>query len=234
MNTLTLIKDSLLHLFYPHVCAGCGTDILTAGSHICVQCIHNLPFSGFEKMDNNPVEKILSGRVRFNKAAALLYFTKHSALQHIMHGFKYKGNKDLGHQLGLIMGNYMLESRRFRHLQALIPLPLHESRERKRGYNQAEILCNGIAEILHLPVITHAVKRLSATETQTKKSRIERWQNMEGKFMLADEREVADKQVLLVDDVITTGATLEACAVALSEAKGTGINIATLCYAGKI
>ena len=234
MNTLTLVKDALLHLFYPHVCAGCGTDVLPAGSNICVQCIHNLPFSGFERTNDNPVEKILSGRVRFNKAAALLYFTKHSALQNIMHEFKYKGNKDLGHQLGLIMGARLLESGRFRHLEALIPLPLHESRERKRGYNQAEILCNGIAEILDLPVVTHAVKRISATETQTRKNRIERWQNMEGKFMLSDESEVTNKQILLVDDVITTGATLEACAVALSEAKGTGINIATLCYAGKI
>lgn len=234
MSTLTLIKDSLLHLFYPHVCAGCGTDILPAGSNICVQCIHNLPFSGFEKMDDNPVEKILYGRVQFNKATALLYFTKQSSLQNIMHTFKYRNNKDLGHQLGLIMGNHLLESGRFRHLQALMPLPLHESRTHKRGYNQAEILCNGIAEILQIPVITHAVKRVSATETQTRKSRIERWQNMEGKFILADESSVADKQVLLVDDVITTGATLEACAAALSEVKGVGIYIATLCYADKI
>ncbi|MGC4233915.1 MAG: phosphoribosyltransferase family protein [Niabella sp.] len=234
MNTLTLIKDALLHLFYPHVCAGCGTDILPAGSNICVQCIHNLPFSGFEKMDDNPVEKILSGRIRFNKATALLYFTKHSSLQNIMHAFKYRNNKDLGHQLGLIMGNQLLESGRFRHLEALIPLPLHESRRHKRGYNQAEILCNGIAEILQIPVITHAVKRISATETQTRKSRIERWQNMEGKFILVGENKIADKQVLLVDDVITTGATLEACAAALSEAKGVGINMATLCYADKI
>lgn len=234
MNTLTLIKESLLHLFYPHVCAGCGTDILPAGSSICIQCIHNLPFSGFEKMDNNPVEKILSGRARFNKATALLYFTKHSSLQNIMHGFKYRGNKYLGYQLGLIMGNQLLESGRFCHLEALIPLPLHESRERKRGYNQAEILCNGIAEILQIPVVNNALKRVSATETQTRKNRIDRWQNIEGKFMLADESKIADKQVLLVDDVITTGATLDACTAALSEAEGTGINIATLCYAGKI
>ncbi|GAB3419714.1 ComF family protein [Niabella aquatica] len=234
MKTLVLIKDSLLHLFYPHVCAGCGADVLPAKSHLCIKCIHDLPLTYFEKQADNPVEKMLTGRIRFHEATAQLYFTKNSALQHIMHEFKYRGNKDLGHQLGLIMGNQLLESGRFKHLEALIPLPLHESRERKRGYNQAAILCNGIAEILHVPVVNHAVKRTSATETQTKKSRIDRWQNIEGKFILEDESKIAYKQVLLVDDVITTGATIDACTTALSEAKGTVINIAALCYAGTI
>ncbi len=234
MNTLTLIKESLLQLFYPHLCAGCGSDTLPISSQLCIKCIYGLPLSRFEKQVDNPVEKILAGRIEFEKATAQLYFTKHSALQHIMHAFKYKGNKDLGHQLGLIMGNQLLESRRFKDVNALIPLPLHESKQRKRGYNQAEVLCNGMAEILKIPVVTSAVIRPDATETQTKKNRTDRWKNMEGKFALTSENLIENKHVLLVDDVITTGATLEACGQELLQARGVKLSIATLCYASKI
>lgn len=234
MNTVTAIKESLIQLFYPHLCAGCGSDALPVTSPLCVKCIYDLPLSGFEKRADNPVEKILAGRIQFQKATAQLYFTKHSSLQHIMHAFKYKGNKDLGHQLGLIMGNQLLTSRRFQDVDALIPLPLHESKKRKRGYNQAEILCNGIAEIMRIPVITEAAIRPDATETQTKKSRTDRWKNMEGKFALGNKNLIENKHVLLVDDVITTGATLEACSQELLRATGVRLSIATLCYASKI
>lgn len=234
MSTLTLIKESLLQLFYPHLCAGCGSDVLPAHSQLCIKCIHTLPLSNFEKQANNPVGKILTGRIEFERATAQLYFTKHSVLQHIMHAFKYKGNKDLGHQLGLIMGNQLWQSGRFNDIEALIPLPLHESKKRKRGYNQAEILCSGIAEILKIPVITDAVTKPVATETQTKKNRTDRWKNMEGKFALINENLIENKHVLLVDDVITTGATLEACGQELLQASGVKLSIATLCYASKI
>lgn len=234
MNTLTFVRESLLQLFYPHLCAGCGSDTLPTSSQLCVKCIYALPLSGFEKQANNPVERILSGRIAFEKATAQLYFTKHSALQHMMHAFKYKGNKDLGHQLGLIMGNQLLESRRFKDVDALIPLPLHESKQRKRGYNQAEILCKGIAEIMKLPVIKKAVVRPDATESQTKKNRTERWKNMEGRFALTHENLIENKHLLLIDDVITTGATLEACGQELLQVSGVKLSIATLCYASKI
>jgi ComF family protein len=234
MSALTLIKESLLQLFYPHLCAGCGSDALPVSSHLCVKCMHALPLSSFEKQADNPVEKILTGRIEFEKATAQFYFTKHSVLQHIMHAFKYKGHKDLGHQLGLIMGNQLWQSGRFNDIEALIPVPLHESKKRKRGYNQAEILCRGIAEILKIPVITDVVTKPDATETQTKKNRTDRWKNMEGKFALVNENLIENKHVLLVDDVITTGATLEACALELLRASGVTLSIATLCYASKI
>lgn len=234
MNTLTLIKDALLHLIYPHICAGCGTDALPSTSQLCIKCIHDLPLTRFETQANNPVEKILAGRVPFLHATAQIYFHKHSALQRLMHQFKYRGNKDLGLQLGLIMGYQLLESGRFGGTEALVPLPLHESREKQRGYNQAEILCNGIAQILQVPVLKGAVKRTIATGSQTKKSRIDRWQNIAGKFELGTNQGLQNKQVLLVDDIITTGATLDACGNALLKIKGLTLNVATLCYASKI
>lgn len=234
MNTLTLVKESLLHLFYPHLCAGCGSDTLPLSSQLCIKCIHLLAVTGFEQHPDNPVEKILAGRLAFNKATAQLYFTKHAALQHMMHAFKYKGNKNLGHQLGSMMGNQLVESGRFKDIDTVVPLPLHESKQRKRGYNQAEILCKGIAEIMKVAVITKAVIRPEATETQTKKNRTDRWKNMEGKFALANKNLIENKHVLLVDDVITTGATLEACGHELLKATGVKLSIATLCYASKI
>ena len=147
-----------------------------------------------------------------------------------MHQFKYKGNKEVGTYLGKMMGWAMAESNRFLNIDALIPLPLHRSKEHKRGYNQATILCEGISGVLNKPVWKDVVIRPEQTETQTKKGRIQRWQNMEGKFELINADAIEDKKVLLVDDVITTGATLEACGSELLKAKNVQLSIATLCF----
>ncbi|MEE6187270.1 Orotate phosphoribosyltransferase [Mycovorax composti] len=235
MKTLMrTIGDAVLHLIYPHICAGCGTDTLPSGSRLCIKCLHQLPVTHFEVQINNPVEKILAGRVRFERATAQFYFHKNASLQRMMHQFKYRGIKDIGHQLGTIMGHQLLHSGRFDDIDILIPMPLHESRERKRGYNQAKVLCDAIAQVLNKPVIENAVQRVVATDTQTKKDRIARWQNMSKKFSLINAAVLEGKHVLLVDDVITTGATIEACAEALYTAKGVQLSIATLCYASYI
>lgn len=233
-NVIQTITASLLHLFYPHICAGCGNDALTTESNLCVKCIHELPATGFEKHANNPIEKLLTGRIPFEKATAQFYFTKESLLQTLMHQFKYRGNKDLGLQLGVIMGVLLKESQRFNNVDVLVPLPLFDNREKKRGYNQSTVLCNGIAEILNIEIVADAVIRPMATETQTKKNRIERWKNIEGKFELVNENKIKDKHVLLVDDVITTGATLESCATAVLQANGSKLSIATLCFASRV
>lgn len=234
MSLLQTIKESLLHVFYPHVCAGCGTDMLPVESQLCIKCLHQLPVTGFEKHAGNPIEKIFSGRVRFRHATAQYYFTKESVLQALMHQFKYKGNKDIGHQLGILMGHQLKESGRFNEVEALIPLPLFEAKERKRGYNQSQVLCKGMAEVLKINIMEDVVERPIATETQTHKSRVERWKNMEGKFRVKKEKEIIGKHILLVDDVITTGATIESCAATLLEVSGLQLSIATLCYASKI
>jgi ComF family protein len=166
-------------------------------------------------------------------AAAHFYFTKESLMQHLMHQFKYKGNKDLGLQLGRMMGNDLMSSGRFNDIDALIPLPLFPSKEKKRGYNQATVLCDGIAEILHIPVLKNVITRPQHTDTQTKKGRIERWKNIEGKFLLKDQKAIQNKHLLLVDDVVTTGATLEACGHELLSAEKVKLSLATLCVASR-
>jgi ComF family protein len=152
-------------------------------------------------------------------------------MQHLMHQFKYKGNKDLGKQLGYLMGNDLSQSNRFKNIEALIPLPLFAAKEKKRGYNQATVLCEGIAEIMKIEVLTDVILRTQHTETQTKKGRIERWANIEGKFELIKPDKIRNKNILLVDDVITTGATLEACGHELMNADNVRLSVATLCFA---
>lgn len=150
-------------------------------------------------------------------------------MQKLMHEFKYRGNKELGLYLGRLLGRSLQESR-FNDIEALVPLPLFPSKEKKRGFNQSQVLCEGITEILSIPVLNDVIVRIADTETQTKKNRVERWQNMEGKFELIDPQSVKGRHVLLIDDVITTGATLEACGRELIKAEGLRLSIATLCF----
>lgn len=146
------IKDSFFHLVFPHVCSGCGSDILNKESLLCMRCIEALPETNFEIHPNNPVEKKFWGRLPFQQATAQYYFIRESLMQHLMHQFKYKKNKELGTQLGRMMGESLKKSNRYT-VDALIPLPLFPAKEKKRGYNQAAILCEGIAEILQVPIM---------------------------------------------------------------------------------
>ncbi|HEX4373235.1 MAG TPA: phosphoribosyltransferase family protein [Puia sp.] len=222
------IINSFSHLFFPHVCAGCGSDVINHSQLLCLDCLHDLPFTNFESFPNNPIEKIFWGRINVMSAASLLYFTKNSSLQNIIHQFKYKGKKEIGFYFGKMMGNALMNSKRFENIDAIIPLPLFISKEKRRGYNQATILCEGISDSMNVEVLKDAVIRSVETETQTKKNRIERWLNIDGKFELRNEKALLNKHVLLVDDIITTGATLEACAAVLNNVNGIEISIATL------
>ena len=233
MIQLKEIKDAFLHLLFPHVCTGCGSDILNEESVLCMRCMDAMPETNFEMYANNPVEKTFWGRLPLVGATAQFYFTKESLMQHLMHQFKYKRNKDLGLQLGRIMGEKIKTSTRF-EADALIPLPLFPVKEKRRGYNQATILCEGMAEVMKIPVLDKVILRPQHTETQTKKGRIERWKNMEGKFILSDPEAIRNKHLLLVDDVVTTGATLEACGNELLKTEGVLLSVATLCVASRV
>lgn len=226
------LKESLFHLLFPNVCAGCGNDMITGNTSLCLKCIDAMPETNFEKHTNNPIEKKFWGRIPLAGATAQYYFTRESLMQQLMHEFKYRGNKDLGFQLGKMMGQSLKRSGRLR-VDALIPLPLFASKEKRRGFNQATVLCEGIAEELKIPVLKNVIIRSTYTDTQTKKSRIDRWLNMEGKFILNNPSIIYGKHLLLVDDVVTTGATLEACGMELLKATDTCLSIATLCYAAR-
>jgi ComF family protein len=222
--------QSLSHLFFPHICTGCGSDIINTEQLLCFSCIDRLPITDFHRHADNPVEKVFWGRIPVSQATSYIYFSKDSLIQQLLHEFKYKGNTDIGLYFGRKMGESLVQSDRFPLMDGLVPLPLHTGKERKRGYNQAKILCDGMAEVLKVPILDKAIMRTRKTETQTHKSRVERWMNMEGKFRIEDPALLENRNILLVDDVITTGATLEACGYELMRAKGLLLSIATLAY----
>ena len=227
------ILSPLVHLFYPHVCTGCGSDLVEADNLLCLQCVSDLPHTNFAMHANNPVEKIFWGRLALTAAMSEFYFTKGTLIQTLIHEFKYKNNKAMGLYLGAMMGSSLLSNNRFTKIDALVPLPLFADKEFKRGYNQATILCNGMSEVMDVPVIKNNVVRKRFTETQTKKHRTERWENVEGSFEINNAQEIKGKHILLVDDVVTTGATLEACSAEILKIEGTKLSIATLAFASK-
>jgi ComF family protein len=233
MQFLKAIFSSTLHLFYPHVCTGCGSDLIGHDNLLCLQCINNLPHTNFAQHSNNPIEKIFWGRITVAASFSQLYFEKESLVQHLIHQLKYKNNTAIGTYLGMLMGKSIMESHRFKNIDYLIPLPLFVDKEHKRGYNQATILCNGISEATGIPISVGNVTRQHATETQTRKHRTERWQNVAGSFTINNPKALQGKNILLVDDVITTGATIEACGSIILQVEGVQLFIAALAHAAK-
>lgn len=230
---MPLIQSSLndfIHLIFPHVCTGCGSDIIDNKHQLCLQCLTELPVTNFFAQPENPVEQKFYGRMQVRNAAAGYFFTKDSLMQALIYDLKYKGNKDIGFYLGKMLAAFLVNNDRFAGVDLLIPLPLNARREKKRGYNQATALCNGIASVWKKPVMEKAVMRKVNTETQTHMGRITRWQNMDGVFTVAQPATIEDKHVLLVDDIITTGASLEACGAEILKISGVTLSIAALAY----
>jgi ComF family protein len=233
MYPLQNLLRSALHLFYPHTCCGCGSDLLPAHQLLCGACIVQLPHTGFAAWPNNPIERLFIGRLALEAAASQLYFAKAAVAQQLVHQLKYKGHQEIGLYLGQRMGEALLQSGRFVGLDCLVPMPLHAAREKRRGYNQAEVLCRGMAQAMQVPVGNGWVVRVRHTATQTQQQRTDRWLNVDAGFAVADTALLAGKHILLVDDVVTTGATLDACGNAILQVPGTRLSIATLACAVK-
>jgi ComF family protein len=233
---LTYLKQAagdLLHLFYPHACAGCGEHLSDNKQSVCLDCLMDLSPTCFEQIQANPVEKIFYGRLRLRTAFAAYYFTKNSPLQQIIHAFKYQGHREVCLQMGMLIGHIIKDNPRTHPVDCLVPMPIHTSREKKRGYNQATLLCEGIAQVTGIPVHDKNVLRIKSTETQTHKGRGERWINVQSGFIVTNPSAIEHKNILLVDDVITTGATLEACGEVMLKANPASLSIAALAWASE-
>jgi ComF family protein len=230
MNTMA---DAVLQLLFPRTCPGCGTDLHRSDSFLCTVCLLELPETGFSAIPGNPVERKFWGRLAVTAATAVYHFRSGGLMQHLMHRFKYGSDQDLCVSLGRLMGATLSECDRFRP-DLLVPLPLHPHRERTRGYNQARLLCDGMSQQLRIPVAGDCITRTSDTGTQTAMSRTERWLNMQGKFSVRQPAVLENRSILLVDDVVTTGATLEACGLEMITIPGITISIAALCYASQV
>lgn len=222
---------SFINLFFPNACAGCNQPLSMGEEILCIRCLAKLPHTWYHLTEENPVEKLFAGRVSLEAATACYFFHKDAVLQNVIHQFKYQNRADIARFMGKQMGLLLAESPVFTHVDALVPVPLHYTKEKKRGYNQAKLLCEGMAEVLQLPVYSRLLKRTYSTESQTHKSRVDRWQNVKTAFVAEKPQTVAGQHVLIVDDVVTTGATLEACAQCLLDIPGVKVSIATLAVA---
>lgn len=222
----------LINLFYPRLCNICEKELVKNEPVVCTNCIHELPVTTYHLNNENPVKKVFYGRVEVEHATALLEFHKKSSVQKLIHQLKYKGQQDIGTFLGKWMGAQMLETNTFSCVDIVIPVPLHKKKLKQRGYNQVENFGREISVALQVPYNDTALIKSSFSTTQTIKARLARWGNMEESFVLADPEAVKNKHVLLVDDLITTGATLEACANILQESRGVKISVATMAIAG--
>jgi ComF family protein len=220
------------HLLFPHHCEGCGNDVVSEHQMLCAECLHKLPKTGYFNKPNNSVERKFSGRLSFTAAASAYYFTKDSLLQHLIFELKYRGNKNIGQYLGRIVGHQLLKTERFDSVDIIVPLPLNPKREFTRGYNQALVICEGISSVWQKPIAKKLITRTIFTETQTHQDRIHRWQNMDGVFKVTDMQTLHNKHVLLIDDVVTTGATLEACGNALLAAGASQLSFVTVATTG--
>jgi ComF family protein len=222
--------QAFLHLLYPHICLQCGVDELREAQIICDACETKLPFTHFEKMQINPIQKIFWGRASIANATALLFFTKESIVQKIIVELKYHQNKKAGYLLGRLIANELVNNFKYNEIDYLIPIPISKRKIKKRGFNQSQLICEAIvANGYKVPIFNGLIKNKKAT-TQTQKDRLERAQANNTLFSLSHIPTLTGKNLLIIDDVVTTGATLEAAIHTLLMAKPASIQIATAAY----
>jgi ComF family protein len=223
--------NDFVALIFPKICVSCGKSLFKNEQTICTFCAYHLPKTNFHLAVDNPIEKIFWGRVQLHSAAAFYEFNKGGKVQHLIHQLKYKGQKEIGNTLGKLYGFDLKLNDRFNTVNIIIPVPLHEKKKKKRGYNQSDCFAEGLAQSMEVDVDLKILYRIANSETQTKKSRFNRWQNVESIFKLNNTSTLEGKHILLVDDVVTTGATLEACAQVLLQIPNTKLSIVTIAYA---
>jgi ComF family protein len=222
----------LLHLFYPELCVACKGHLGSGEKLICLECIQNLPKTGFHNIIGNPAERIFWGRFPFQKCSSYLYFEKAAGVQQIMHSIKYQGYKNVAELLGIWYGVDLAKVPIYQTIDLIIPVPLHDNKLKIRGYNQSEWFAKGLSKGMNIPVNKDCLLRKVNSETQTRKTRYKRWENVSEIFGISHPEQLENKHILLVDDVVTTGATLEACAQTILALNcGSIISIATLAFA---
>jgi len=225
-----MIKD-FFSILFPQVCVACGKALYKEEQSLCMMCVYKLPKTNFHEEKNNPIEKTFWGRVPIVAGAAYYKFEKGGKVQHLIHELKYNGQWEVGVTIGNLYGRELKNCERFNAIDLIVPVPLHKRKIRVRGYNQSEAFAKGLSKSMNVETNFNVLYRDSNSETQTKKKRFLRWGNVETIFQVRDEITLQGKHVLLVDDVITTGATLEACILALQKIPNIKVSVATIAWA---
>ena len=231
MNVLAFVKKELYNfadLFYPRICLACGRSLLKEEEILCSYCDLQLPKTEFHLWKNNPVFRLFDGRVKIESAAVRYFFKKGGNVQNLLHNFKYRGYKDIGVKIGEDYGRELMLSPLFKETDYIIPVPLHYKKERMRGFNQSERFAFGLGLSMKAKSEVGNLVRIVHSSSQTKKSRWERWKNVNAVFELKNPERLKDKHILLVDDVITTGSTLEACINVIGQVENVKISVAAI------
>jgi ComF family protein len=227
-----LLAD-LLALFFPHACLACQQPLVAGERHLCTTCRAELPYTDYHLLPaaQNPLSRRFWGKLPVVHALSYLRFLRHGRVQHLLHQLKYQGQQQVGQALGQLYGAELATAGLGAEFDLIVPVPLHRRKLARRGFNQADAFATGLAASLPCPSSATALRRTEHTASQTRKSRAERWQNVAAVFEVAKPHEVAGRHILLVDDVLTTGATLEACGAALLAAGAKAVSIATIACA---
>ena len=219
-----------MHLLYPQICFGCGTDQVEQTMPLCPKCIQDLPTTDFFSIRENPIEKIFWGRADVQSAGALLFFTKDSLVQTLMTQLKYHHNKKVGILFGQLMGQAITAEKKFEQIDLLIPIPILPSKMNSRGYNQSQVIAIGMQQVWNRPIMQDVLIKKNWSNSQTKKDRKARLQQVPDLFFLQNPACIKGKHLLLVDDVLTTGATLEAAIETLMAGSPASVSIAVAAY----
>jgi ComF family protein len=231
IKNLRKLSNQIFSLFYPNLCAGCHNDLVNHEKTICLSCWETLPKTNFHTREKNPIEQKFWGKINIQHATSFYYFNKEGCLQEILHALKYRKQFEVGVLLGQKMGVDLSYASWIKDIDVIIPIPLSKEKMRFRGYNQSESIAQGLSTVLNIPINTVAVSRTKNTESQTNKNISERFENVKDAFAVVDKEKLQNKHVLLIDDVLTTGATLEACAREVLTIENCKISIATIAYA---
>ena len=231
MNWLYDLWDDFFSLLFPRLCYACGNQLMRNESLICTECFVVIPRTNYHFVEDNPVAQLFWGRCLIEKAAAFSYYNKGSRIRKLIHNMKYNGIREIGYDLGRLYGLSLKTSGFINDIDIIIPVPLHPMKERIRGFNQSETISMGIADVTRLPVDIKSLARILVSVTQTKRSRYERWTNVEGIFQVIDSKSIMGKHILLVDDVITTGSTIESCTNELLKIEGVKVSAVALAFA---
>jgi ComF family protein len=218
-------------LFYPKLCVICGDPLLHEEDFFCLHCALNLPKTNYHLSPENRAVDRFAGKILLEKACSYLYYNKGGIGQKVIAGIKYRGNIPLGKWMGQHLANEIRPNGFFDEIDYLVPIPLHPKKFRKRGFNQAEVITVGISSVTHIPMESENLYRKIANTTQTRKGVYERWRNTKDIFELRNPELFGGKHILIIDDVLTTGSTLEAAAQCILKSPGAKISILTLAIA---